>query len=315
MTLNKRYDPPPRAMSIDVEEHFYAAALASGAPRSSWDSMESRVDSATQIALDLFEAAGVKATFFTLGVVAERHPDLLRRIAAAGHEVASHGKAHWRITDQTPAQFREDVTRAKAALEDASGQEVRGYRAANFSLDATTWWAYDILRETGHTYSSSINPVRHDHYGMRDAPTGPFLPGASGIVELPMTTVGFAGRRWHASGGGWFRLMPYALYRAALSRAETREGLKGMFYFHPWEVDPGQPRIAAPLKSRLRHYVNLDVMAAKLARLMDDFHWGRIDAVFADEITGTSLARWTPQSGSSAAARSCALSGAGKHGV
>ena len=300
------------AMSIDVEEHFHAAALASGAPRAVWDGMESRVVAATETAMSLFADAGVKATFFTLGIVAERHPALLRRIAEAGHEIASHGHAHWRIREQSPAEFRADVIRTKASLEDASGQAVVGYRAANFSLDAGTWWAYDILAETGHRYSSSINPVRHDHYGMPDAPTGPFLPGVPGIVELPMTTVAFGGRRWHASGGGWFRLMPYALYNAALGRAERNEGLRGLFYFHPWEVDPGQPRIDAPLKSRLRHYVNLDVMGAKLAHLMRDRPWGRVDDVFAAEIAGPALLPgWSPAVQGIASAEQTPCSGQG----
>lgn len=287
---------PLGAMSIDVEEHFHAAALASGAPRSAWDSMESRVVASTSTALDLFDQAGVKGTFFTLGIVAKRHPSLIRRIVAAGHELASHGHAHWRIREQTPSEFRADVIEAKSALEDAGGVAVAGYRAANFSLEPSTWWAYEILAETGHSYSSSINPIRHDHYGLPDAPLDPFLPIGPGMVEIPMSVVDFAGRRWHASGGGWFRLMPYPLFEAATRRITGREGRRPVFYFHPWEVDPDQPRIAAPASARFRHYVNLSVMGAKLSRLMQSFRWGRIDVAFASELSGhVVLPAWSPQ--------------------
>jgi len=282
-------------MSIDVEEHFHAAALSPGAPRTAWSSLPSRVVASTGTVLDLFAAAGVKATFFTLGIVAERHPALIRRIVAEGHELASHGHAHWRIRDQTPAEFRADVIRAKAALEDAGGVGVTGYRAANFSLEPRTWWAYDILAETGHRYSSSINPIRHDHYGLPDAPVDPFRPTGSGVIEIPMSVVDFAGRRWHVSGGGWFRLMPYAVFAAGMRRVTGRDRRRPVFYFHPWEVDPDQPRIAASAGARFRHYVNLGVMGAKLARLMQDFRWGRIDAAFADELSGrVDLPVWSP---------------------
>lgn len=292
--------PPMRnAMSIDVEEHFHAAALSAAAPRALWEEMESRVVGATDRALDLFAAADVRATFFILGCVAERHPALIRQIAAAGHEIASHGQAHHRIRDQTPAQFREDVSRAKAALEDASGQAVVGYRAANFSMEPATWWAYDVLAETGHRYSSSINPVRHDHYGAPEAPRTPFAPGVAGIVELPMTTLQFAGRRWHASGGGYFRLLPYSVFRAAL-RLHRREVAPAVFYLHPWELDPGQPRLQAPAMSRFRHYVNLDRMARKLARLLADFRWDRLDGVFASEIAGGAALTWRPRDAAAA---------------
>lgn len=292
--MNSPLHPVRNAMSIDVEEHFHAAALSQAAPRARWDAMESRVADATDRALELFAAADARATFFILGCVAERHPALIRRIAAAGHEVASHGQAHFRIREQTPAQFRADVARAKAALEDASGQAVIGYRAANFSMEPATWWAYDVLAETGHRYSSSVNPVRHDHYGAPEAPRLPFAPGAAGIVELPMTTLPLAGRRWHASGGGYFRLLPYPVFRAALRLLRRREAAPAVFYLHPWELDPGQPRLPVAALSRFRHYVNLDRMAGKLSRLLTDFRWDRLDRVFAREIAGGAALTWRP---------------------
>lgn len=269
-------------MTVDVEEAFHAAALASVAPRAAWSGMESRVAGATARILDIFAAAGARATFFILGSVARAHPALVRRIAEAGHEVASHGWAHYRVTEQDPAAFRADIARAKAALEDAAGIPVRGYRAANFSLDGTTWWAYEALAETGHAYSSSINPVRHDHYGQPDAPRLPFCGGA-GIVEIPMTTLAAGGRRLPVSGGGWFRLLPYAVSRRGLDRAAAA-GLRPVFYFHPWEIDPGQPRLAAPPKARFRHYVNLSRMEAKITRLAGEMRWDRLDRVFADAL-------------------------------
>ena len=270
------------AMSVDVEEAFHAAALSGAAPRSAWDGMESRVVPATERILALFEQAGARATFFVLGCVAARHPRLVRRITEAGHEVASHGWGHFRIGEQTPGAFRDDVARARAALEDAGGVAVLGYRAPNFSMSADTWWAYDALAETGHRYSSSVNPVRHDHYGLPEAPRRPFGTDA-GIVELPMTTIEGGGRRWPVSGGGWFRLLPYPIFRAGLARA-ARGGGRPVFYFHPWEIDPGQPRLAVPAVSRFRHYVNLNAMEGKLARLLSEFAWDRVDRVFADPI-------------------------------
>lgn len=270
------------AMSVDVEEAFHASALSHVAPRARWDAMESRVVPATERILDLLAESGSLATFFILGCIAARHPRLVRRIAEAGHEVASHGWEHYRISEQSPQSFRADIRQAKAALEDAAGAPVVGYRAANFSMSAETWWAYDALAETGHRYSSSVNPVRHDHYGLPEAPRRPFGTDA-GIVELPMTTLEGAGRRWPVSGGGWFRLLPYQLFRAFLSRAAGC-GEHVIFYFHPWEIDPGQPRLPAAPVARFRHYVNLNAMEGKLARLVTDFRWDRIDRLFADAI-------------------------------
>ena len=280
------------AMSVDVEEAFHASALSTVAPRASWDGMESRVAAVTGRILDMFARAGVRATFFTLGTVARAHPAEIRRIVAEGHELASHGWDHFRVDEQSPVEFRTDIARAKAALEDAGGVDVRGFRAANFSLSDRTWWAYDALAETGHGYSSSINPVRHDHYGQPDAPRTPFAPHP-GMVEIPMTTLLAGGRRVPVSGGGWFRLLPYALSRATLDRA-ARAGLRPVFYFHPWEIDTGQPRLGPPPKARFRHYVNLGRMEAKLARLSAHASWGRIDEVHADTLAARDLPSWRP---------------------
>jgi polysaccharide deacetylase family protein (PEP-CTERM system associated) len=224
----------------------------------------------------------VKATFFTLGWVAERHPDLIRRILAAGHELASHGFAHFRASDQTPEEFRADVRRTKRLLEDTGGSEVQGYRAASFSIGADNLWAIEVLAEEGYRYSSSIYPVRHDHYGMPDAPRFPHRPvGARGVLELPISTVRFAGRNLPIGGGGYFRLAPYAAFRWALRRVNRDDGMPAVFYFHPWEIDPDQPRPdGLSAKTRFRHYLNLGRMERRLAAMLADFAWDRIDRVF-----------------------------------
>ncbi|WP_242465216.1 XrtA system polysaccharide deacetylase [Rhodospirillum rubrum] len=270
------------AMSVDVEEHFQVQALAGRVSRDQWDGLESRVEANTGRILDLFARHGVTATFFTLGWIAERHPGLIRRIVAEGHELASHGWTHHLVTSQTPEQFRADVRRTKALLEDIGGVAVRGYRAATFSVCPSTLWALGILEEEGYAYSSSIFPVHHDLYGMPDAPRFAFhpLPGRA-FIEYPMTTLRLAGRNLPCGGGGYFRLLPLALFRAALSRVQASENQPGIFYFHPWEIDPDQPRFdGLPLKSRFRHYVNLDRMAGKLDRLLGAFAWDRLDRVF-----------------------------------
>jgi polysaccharide deacetylase family protein (PEP-CTERM system associated) len=224
----------------------------------------------------------VKATFFTLGWVAERFPALIRRIVAGGHELASHGWDHTRVDSQEPEAFRADIRRTKALLEDTGGVRVAGYRAATFSIGARTLWAFPILRQEGYLYSSSINPIRHDLYGMPNAPRVPFHPDAAGVLEIPMTTVRLMGRNWPCSGGGYFRLLPTMLYRSGLKRVNRRDRQPGIFYFHPWEIDAEQPRIPnAGWKSRLRHYTNLARMAGDLDDLLDDFAWDRMDRVYA----------------------------------
>ncbi|WP_236019776.1 XrtA system polysaccharide deacetylase [Sabulicella rubraurantiaca] len=276
---------PRNAMSVDVEDWFQVQAFAGTLRRDAWDEYDRRVEASTDRVLSLFAAHSVRATFFTLGWVADRHPALIRRIVAAGHELASHGYGHEQVSVIGEAAFRADIRRAKHALEDAGGVEVHGYRAPTFSIGARTPWAHAILAEEGHRYSSSIFPVRHDLYGAPDAPRGPHRPRPDGVIELPMTTVRLASRNLPCAGGGWFRLLPYGAFRTGLRLVNGREGQRGVFYFHPWEVDPGQPRVsAAPRLSRFRHYTGLARMEGKLARLLGDFAWGRMDEVFAEEI-------------------------------
>lgn len=268
-------------MSVDVEEWFQVGAFERVIDKGDWDGLPSRVERNTGAVLDLFEAAGVSATFFTLGWVAERHPALIRRIVAAGHEIASHGWDHARVHTMTPAEFRADLGRARAALEEAGGVPVIGYRAPSFSIDARTPWAHAILAEEGYAYSSSVAPVRHDHYGWREAPRYVFRPLAdAGLVEVPVTVAEVAGRRL-ATGGGFFRLLPAALTDLAV-RQVNRDGHPAMFYFHPWEVDPDQPRVrSAPLRSRVRHYSRLRAMEGKLRGLLGRHAWGRVDEAVA----------------------------------
>ena len=269
-------------MTVDVEDYFQVQAFANCIDRSDWDAFPPRVDHNTNRILDQFEMADVKATFFVLGWVAQRFPALIRRIVADGHELASHGWDHTQVGLQAPDAFRSDIRRTKALLEDIGGSEVTGYRAATFSIGAREMWAFPILLEEGYSYSSSINPIRHDLYGIPDAPRAPFRPAAGGVLELPMTTVRLLGRNWPCSGGGYFRLLPTALYRAGLERVNRHDRQAAIFYFHPWEIDPDQPRIAnAGWKSRLRHYTNLNRMEAGLDRLLRDFNWDRMDRVFA----------------------------------
>ena len=272
------------AMSVDVEDYFQVAALAAAYPRECWDDQPQRVGRNTHRVLDLFARHGVKATFFTLGWVAERHPDVVRRIVAEGHELASHGYDHRRVTELTAETFRQDLARAKGLLEDLGGVAVRGYRAPSFSIDQRTPWAAECLAATGHQYSSSVYPVQTDHYGMPDAPREPYRPEAdTDLLELPLATARIANRNLPVAGGGYFRLLPYGLSRRLLERATEQGRRPAIFYFHPWEVDPDQPRArSVGLKSRFRHYVNLGTMEARLDRLLGDFQWDRIDRVFLE---------------------------------
>jgi len=275
---------PRNAMSCDVEEFFQVAAFERQIRRDDWARYPSRVEYNTGRVLDLFAAKGIRATFFVLGWIAERHGALVRRIVDEGHELASHGYDHTRVVTMDPARFREDVTRTKRILEDVGGVAVRGYRAPSYSIGADNLWALDVLQETGHLYSSSIYPIRHDLYGMPEAPRFAFRVRSTAILEIPVTTVEWAGNKLPAGGGGYFRLLPYPVFRWCLRRVNDRDRQPGIFYFHPWEVDADQPRVAtAPLRSRFRHYVNLRTMEARLARLLDDFGWDRIDTVFGIE--------------------------------
>jgi polysaccharide deacetylase family protein (PEP-CTERM system associated) len=273
------------ALSVDVEDWFQVGAFEKVIAKTDWDTLPQRVERNADAVLALFDEAGVKGTFFTLGWVAIRYPALMRRIAAAGHEIASHGWDHDRVFSLTPGQFRADLRRAHAAIADASGIAPKGYRAPSFSIDARTPWAHPILAEEGYAYSSSVAPLAHDHYGWPEAPRFAHRPLPDcDLIELPVTTVDVAGRRLAAGGGGFFRLLPYRFSDWAIGRVNGSEGRPAVFYFHPWEIDPDQPRVAdAPLKSRLRHYSRLSAMRPKLLKILKAHKWGRTDDVVAAE--------------------------------
>ncbi len=274
---------PINAMTVDVEDYFQVQALSPAIPRADWDSIPCRVEANVERILAQFQSAGIHATFFTLGWIAERHGAMVRRIVAAGHELASHGYDHVRADRFTEAQFRADVGRTRRLLEDVGGAAVAGYRAPTFSIGRTNQWAFDALEAEGYRYSSSVYPVRHDLYGTPDAPRSPYRPGSGALWEIPMTTVRLFGRNLPAAGGGYFRLLPYWLFRLGLARRNQAEAAAGIFYFHPWEVDPDQPRIrGVGALSRFRHYVNLARTAPRLDRLLRDFAWDRMDRAFAD---------------------------------
>ncbi len=273
---------PVNALTIDVEDYFQVSAFAPYIRRDEWDSRECRVERNVGRILELLAARDVKATFFTLGWIAERYPQLVRDIVAQGHELASHGYGHQRASDLDRAAFRDDVSRAKAILEDLSGQAVRGYRAPSFSIGTGNLWAFDVLAETGHRYSSSIYPIRHDHYGMPDSPRFAYRL-ANGLLEVPVTTVRLGGRNLPSSGGGYFRLLPYAVSRWLIGKVNRDDDESAVFYFHPWEIDVDQPRVAGiDAKSRFRHYVNIGRMERRLQQLLADFRWGRMDQIFLD---------------------------------
>ncbi|NQX94725.1 MAG: DUF3473 domain-containing protein [Erythrobacter sp.] len=272
-------------LSVDVEDWFQVGAFENVISRADWPSIATRVEANVEGVLALFEEAGVKATFFTLGWVAERHPDLMRRIADAGHEIASHGYDHARVFTFDRAEFAEDIRKAREILEDTSGQKVIGYRAPSFSIDARNPWALEELAEQGYTYSSSVAPIAHDHYGWPEAPRFAFRPvEGSDLIEVPVTTAMLGGRRVAAGGGGFFRVLPYSFSRWAIRQVSREEQRPAIFYFHPWEIDPDQPRVpGAPMRSKLRHYTGLDKMADKLRALTRDFAWGRMDKVVVSE--------------------------------
>lgn len=264
------------AFTIDVEDYFQVSALASAIPRDSWASRESRVGGSIAKLLSMLDERGIKGTFFVLGCVADRTPAVVREIAGAGHEVACHGYSHELIYNQTPEIFREETIRAKKLLEDIVGKDVIGYRAASFSITPKSRWALDTLVEAGFQYDSSIFPVRHDRYGMPGAARAPgFIDAPSGgrIAEFPMSTAMMANMPVPVSGGGYFRLLPYWFIRSGLRSINERDGLPFTFYLHPWEIDPGQPRVKVGLLSRLRHYTNLEKCQARLGRLLDEFHF------------------------------------------
>ncbi|SBT08826.1 Polysaccharide deactylase family protein, PEP-CTERM locus subfamily [Candidatus Accumulibacter aalborgensis] len=272
--------PLTNALTIDVEDYFQVSALAPYIPRDQWETRECRVERNVDRILLMLGEQRTRATFFTLGWIAQRYPQLVRRIVDGGHELASHGYGHQRASEMTEADFSADVERAKKMLEDLSGQEVKGYRAPSFSIGESNLWAFDCLERAGYRYSSSIYPIRHDHYGMPDAPRFAHQVRA-GLVELPVTTARFLNRNWPASGGGYFRLLPYPLSRWLLQKVNEIDRQPAIFYFHPWEIDAGQPRIPGiSAKTRFRHYVNLQHTEGRLRRLIADFNWGRMDEVF-----------------------------------
>jgi polysaccharide deacetylase family protein (PEP-CTERM system associated) len=270
------------ALTIDVEDYFQVSAFAPHIARSEWDARECRVERNVDAILEMLAARDTKATFFTLGWIAERYPALVRSIVDQGHELASHGYGHQRASDLSPAAFADDVVRAKTILEDLCGVEVIGYRAPSFSIGSANLWAFDTLAEAGYRYSSSVYPIRHDHYGMPDAPRFAHRVGG-GLLEIPVTTLRLLNRNLPSSGGGYFRLFPYALSRWMLRQVNRNDHQSAIFYFHPWEIDVDQPRVAGiSAKTRFRHYVNIARMRPRLQQLLVDFEWDRVDRIFLD---------------------------------
>jgi polysaccharide deacetylase family protein (PEP-CTERM system associated) len=275
------------ALTIDVEDYFQVSAFASTIDRSTWDAIPCRVEANIEKILQLLSDADAKATFFTLGWVAERFPNVVRKIVAGGHELGSHGYGHHRIQELAPQVFKDDISRAKGLLEDIGGVRVRGYRAPSFSISEATLWAFDEIAAVGYEYSSSVYPVKHDLYGMPNSPRFPYRI-ANGLLEIPMTTARFGERNVPAGGGGFFRLFPYALTRALINRVETKDVQPCMVYLHPWEFDPQQPRVGgAPLKSQFRHRLNLSRTTPRFQRLLRDFKWDRVDRVFLPHGVGS----------------------------
>lgn len=271
------------ALTIDVEDYFQVSAFAPHIARAEWPTRECRVERNIHVILDMLAKHDTKATFFTLGWIAERYPDLIRQIVAQGHELASHGYGHERASDMTEDAFFADIQLAKVILEDLSGAEVQGYRAPSFSIGTGNLWAFDCLARAGYRYSSSIYPIAHDHYGMPDSPRFAYEV-RPGLLEIPVTTLRAFGRNFPSSGGGYFRLLPYPLSRWMLGRVNAADQEAGIFYFHPWEIDVDQPRIdGISSKTRFRHYVNIDRMEAKLNQLLSDFKWGRMDQIFLNQ--------------------------------
>lgn len=271
--------PIINAMTVDVEDYYQVSAFERVVPREAWPTFESRVSANTDRLLGIFAEAGVRGTFFVLGWEAERDPAIVRRIAAAGHEVASHGTGHRLVYDQSPEEFREDVRRARGVLQAASGQAVNGYRAPSFSITGRSLWALDVLADEGYTYDTSIFPIRHDRYGIPTAPRHPHRV-RPGLLEVPASTIRLAGQNLPVAGGGYFRLLPYWWTRFGIRRLNDAEGKPAIFYVHPWEVDPGQPRLDASRLSRFRHYRNLAETEGRLRRLLSEFQFGTIEDTF-----------------------------------
>ncbi len=273
------------AMTVDVEDYFQVSAFEPHISKQQWDVLPHRVAANTNRILDLFAAHGVKATFFTLGWVAERYPELIKRIVAEGHELACHGYQHIRVTEQTPEQFRADVIKSKTILEDLGGVAVIGYRAASYSINTSNLWALDILQQLDFAYSSSIYPVQHDLYGIPDAPRFMYQPIAGqDFKEIPISTLRLGNKNRPCGGGGFFRLYPYAISKLAFQHLNQREQQACIFYCHPWEIDPEQPRqTGLSLKTRFRHYLNLNKMEQRITHLLNDFAWDTMANVFLNK--------------------------------
>jgi len=273
--------PIINAMSVDVEDYYQVSAFENRISRSDWHSHESRVQANVDRILTLFDQYGVKGTFFTLGCLADQYPNMVKRIVDQGHELASHGWDHRRVTNLTPEEFRQDINRSKALLEDISGLPVKGYRAPSYSIGESNLWALDILADEGYLYSSSIVPIKHDHYGMPSASRFSHRVADGRLLEVPITTTSILNRNINCGGGGWFRLFPYGFSKWALSKVNMQENEPCIFYFHPWEIDPSQPVIDnVSARTRFRHYLNLKRMYGRLDSLLNDFKWGRMDDVF-----------------------------------
>jgi polysaccharide deacetylase family protein (PEP-CTERM system associated) len=292
MTDNMRQPPPNKAdismrkhaMTVDVEDYFHVSAFESVISPDDWSSITPRVGDNTHRLIDIFNENDVKATFFTLGWVAEHCPDVIKRIVDEGHELASHGSNHRRNTNMTPEQVRIDIANSKDILEQISGKAVEGYRAPSFSINDSNQWVYDILVDLGFKYSSSTYPIEHDLYGVPDWPRFAHKR-PEGIVEIPVPTLAKNGQNKGIGGGGYFRLFPYWLSKRRIEDYTRENNHPYNFYFHPWEIDSQQPRVqGAPFKSKLRHYVNLHVMEKKLVKLMQDYQWSSMNDVYKDEI-------------------------------
>ena len=273
----------PNGMSVDVEDYFQVSAFEPVLDRADWDNIDDRLHRNMARILELFDSRQIKATFFTLGWVCERYPRLVRSIVEAGHELASHGYDHTRVSAMSPDRFAEDVSRTRKLLEDTGGVRVTGYRAPSFSIGAATPWAHEVLAEAGYRYSSSIYPISHDHYGLPRAPRHPFTVPGTRLLEVPLASARMFGRNLPCAGGGYFRLLPLQYSLRLLRRINERERMPAAFYFHPWEIDPDQPVVAGlDWKTRFRHYVNLERFEGRLQRLLETFRWSRMDSVYLD---------------------------------
>ena len=273
------------AMTIDVEDYFHVSVFDGLVPRHRWEEMESRVVANTERLLEIFNESGIRATFFVLGWVAERFPQIVRSIAAEGHEIASHGYAHRLVYDLTPRQFREDIKRSKGVIQDATSSPVMGYRAPSYSITPRSLWALDVLIEEGFLYDSSIFPIHHDRYGIPISPRHPYvLQRAGALVEAPGSTVRWGTMNLPVGGGGYFRILPYGWTRWGIGRLTTVEKLPAIFYLHPWEIDPDQPRLGAGVLGRFRHYYNLGRTEERLRNLIRDFSFSTMAALLDEQL-------------------------------